>query len=300
MPGSLQATVQANQPQHTLGHIKQKLNGRLSQQQTFIIVEGKDDVEFYNAFFDTNKAFIYPSIKEDQNMGGCSYLMEIVATVLNNYQTDMIFGIMDTDYRKFYPFYRYPKGIFHTDHRDMEMTVLSFPNVREALFIWNTGFQDAITQITPAVKYQGGLRIINDLFRLGCKFREKAKISKLFNERQHSLYPDWKQKANQNFIKGCQNKKSNFLKRLYVFIISRLAIMLQTLSLYKRGNDYDVCRGHDMLSLLSYQMIHTQTYSEKTIWEKMVQAYSIQDFKTTHLYKTISQWEKKHHVQILK
>lgn len=300
MAKSLQETVQSTQPKHTLGHIKHKLNGRLSRQLTFIVVEGKDDMEFYNTFFDSNKTFIYPSIKEDETMGGCSYLVEIVTTVLNSYNTELIFGIMDTDSRKFNPFYKNPKGVFLTDHRDMEMTVLSVPRIQETLFSWNHKFQDAITQTTPVVKYQGGLRILNDLFRIKCNFKEKAKIAKLFNEKQHTLYPNWKKRANQNFLKGCPNNKGHFFLKAYTFFAARLALMFQALSIYKLGNDYDVCRGHDMLSLLSYQMIQTQIYSEKTIWEKMAKAYSLQDFKGTFLYQAIHEWEKKHHIQIIK
>lgn len=300
MANSLQNIVQNNQPKHTIGHIRQKLNGTLSQQFTFIIVEGNDDVDFYHSFFHPNKTFIYPSIKEDNTMGGCSYLQEIVNTVLSWGITEKIFGIMDTDYRKYRPFYKYPQAVFHTDYRDMEMMVLSVPNVRAALNNWNNQFQNAIVTITPVVRFQGKLRIWNDLFKLGCNFKKTARISNLFNTNTHSIYTDWKTRAFKNFYKGCRNKKDSFSKRIYKSLLSRTVRCIHALPLYKNASDYDICRGHDMLSLLSFQMVRTDIYSNKNIWEKMIQAYSLMDFKATRLYRSIHCWENKHGVQIVK
>ena len=44
-----------------------------------------------------------------------------------------VIGIMDTDYRKYIEGYTYPRNIFHTDCRDMEMTALSTHSVKQAL-----------------------------------------------------------------------------------------------------------------------------------------------------------------------
>ncbi|MBQ4055884.1 MAG: DUF4435 domain-containing protein [Bacteroidaceae bacterium] len=300
MATSLQNIVQNNQPIHTIGHIRQKLNGSLSQQITFIIVEGNDDLDFYRSFFKPNNSFIYSSIKENDIMGGCAYLQEIVKTVLSWGKTEKIFGIMDTDYRKYIPFYKYPQAVFHTDYRDMEMMVLSVPNVQAALNNWNNQIQNAIATITPVVRFQGRLRIWNEIFKLGCNFKKYAKISNLFNTKTHSIYTDWEKRAIENFYKGCRNRKDSFFKKIYKPLLSRTVRCIHALPLYKNASDYDICRGHDMLLLLSYQMVHTNIYSDKNIWEKMKQAYSLMDFKATRLYRSIRQWENKHQVQIVK
>lgn len=55
---------------------------------------------------------------------------------------------------------------------------------------------------------------------------------------------------------------------------------------------YDVCRGHDVLSLLSLMMIKTDAYTTKTITNKMIESSSLIDFKQTTLYSSLRVWEQ--------
>lgn len=62
---------------------------------------------------------------------------------------------------------------------------------------------------------------------------------------------------------------------------------------------YDVCRGHDMLQLLSLTLVDVQTYSEKSIMNKMIEAYDLNDFRATRLYASILTWQTSESVNAL-
>lgn len=58
--------------------------------------------------------------------------------------------------------------------------------------------------------------------------------------------------------------------------------------------DRHICQGHDVVRLLQYVM-----NPNDLLRERMVKAYSPDDFKTTRLYTDISNWGKKHGVSVL-
>ena len=67
----------------------------------------------------------------------------------------------------------------------------------------------------------------------------------------------------------------------------------------KIKNLYDVCRGHDLLKLLSLTLVDVKTYSVEAIMVKMTEAYSMDDFKATRLYASILAWQTSERVTAL-
>lgn len=295
MAGPLRTRIEQDVTKHTLGHIDTKLRGMLGNRTTFVIVEGSDDLAFYKRFMDISKTTSYYSTKlSDEGKvqdGGCEELQNIVRTVLREGRTDKIVGIMDTDYRKYLDGYQYPPNIFHTDHRDMEMTALSTPSVQQALRNWIRDFDSIFDGLKAMLRHAGELRIMNDRFRLGCSFKKKVKISCIFDTGRQAVVENWRAKYDGRFLRACLiKKKQSFIGLLKTLTALSKATVFYMFHSFASESDYDVCQGHDTLQLLSLSLVDTATYSQDTIWEKCFNAYTIKDFKNTRLYASLHSW----------
>lgn len=305
MASSTRTQVEQDTSRHTLGHILAKLNGARRTRTTFVVVEGSDDLAFYMRFFDRRVSTAYYSTKlmNDGNVqeGGCQELQNIVRTVLDDGRTDKVIGIMDTDYRRYMKGYEYPQNIFHTDHRDMEMTALSTPSVQQSLNAWIPDFDVTMRRIEPMLRHAGKLRIVNDLYRLGCSFKSRVKIGRVFDGNAHGVYPDWKSRYNRAFWRGCFRKKKGVSEMAKELQSLCKAVVHLTTHDYSKESRYDICQGHDTISLLSLCLVNTATYSKQKIWENCFDAYGLNDFKRTHLYASLHQWEvTRLHMSIIK
>lgn len=288
MDRPLRKSVDSRLPKYPLGIILAKLNGNLSQYQCYVIVEGHDDKSFYERFFDNSVCNIYWSQKEDGKDGGCAYLQEIVSHVLKVRRETRIIGIMDTDYRKFIRGYNMPANIYNTDHRDMEMTVLSTASVNGFLCNWCVRYSNAFIQITPIVRHIGCLRVINEIYNLGINFDIISKMSIVFDIKTHQIRQGWRQTINSLFF--TQKTK----KRLCMGGSKCYTI----LSHYKNIDLFDLAQGHDTLSMLGF-ILNDNDYSISKIWKEATSAYSLTDFKNTQLYQRIHEWEVRNNCVIV-
>lgn len=305
MASSTKTKVEQDMTKHALGHIFAKLNGRRISKTTFVIVEGSDDLAFYGRFFDKRVSSLYYSTKmlSDGSIkpGGCKELMAIVNKVLQDGRTTKVIGIMDTDYRKYIDGYSYPKNVFHTDHRDMEMTALCTHSVHTRLRGWIQDYDNRLGALEPMLRHIGEHRILNDKYGLGCSFRKHAKINLVYNEIEHRCYPHWKARFNKGFIKGCLKKEcKNTQERAMLLPNLGKALLFRMFHSYQREDFYDICRGHDVLRFLSWSHVDTATYSPDNIWEKCFDAYTMADFKRTRLFADIQGWERNNEVSLFK
>lgn len=305
MATTTRTKVEQDMTRHTLGHIFTKLKGQRRNRTTFVIVEGSDDLAFYGRFFDKRVVSAYYStkLKDDGNVedGGCEELQHIVKTVLDDGRTDNVFGIMDADYRKYVKDYVYPQNIFHTDYRDMEMTALSTFSVRQALSSWINGFENLWNQLIPALRYAGTLRILNDKFSLGCNFKKKCKIYKVFDEQSHRIAADWKYQYYKAFVRAClKSKNQTTFQKLCKRVFLIKALIHKCFFNYNQEDLFDICHGHDTIQLLSLCLVKTDVYSKLAIWEKCFDAYTLSDFAKTRLYTAINVWQTEKGVSLFK
>ena len=123
---------------------------------------------------------------------------------------------------------------------------------------------------------------------LSVRFHDNLRPAKFWDFRQQALAPDWKSASTTKFIKLAEGRCSD------------LDIMSFVIKLkLKDENTYNVCRGHDMLNLLSLSLIDVQKYSVSAIMSKMIESYSLDDFKCTQLYASILAWQTKENVNVL-
>ena len=260
---------------------------------------------FYRRFFDRRSVTAYYStkLKDDGSVdtGGCEELQRIVKAVLDDGRTDRVIGIMDTDYRKYVKGYTYPPNIFNTDHRDMEMTALSTPSVRHALSTWINDFEARLESLEPMLRHAGTLRIMNELFRLGCNFRGKCKIDKVYDEYTHSIYCDWKKRYDSAFLKSTLlNKKKSAKQKMKTVWDLCKAIVYGTCYSYHGECSFDILQGHDTIQLLSLSTGKISTYSNAAIWEKCFDAYTPTDFTRTRLFAAINAWQRNKGLSLFK
>lgn len=274
-------------PVYTKATIKAGLRTPIGASLVWIVVEDVDDRAVYKRFFDTAKTRILLS-ENDEGKKGCAYVEEIVTDILAEETEPRIFGIRDTDYTRYEdPPHCFPPAIFTTEHRDVEMMMFSAPSVKSALNAENTDLLLKLDEGKPVTRMMGYLRLCNHIYSLGCNFKRKVKISKVWNDSTHSLVANWKEQLLELFVKSCNTP---FSEELFNQTVEDKKL---------EEEDYlDICQGHDTLRLLQYMMISTQKYNETYIMACMTNAYSSDDFKQTGLYQAILNWSQEKGVSI--
>ena len=207
----------------------------------------------------------------------------------------LIFGIRDADYTRYEtPTHQFPPDIFTTDHRDVEMMMLAAPSVRTALNAWNPALLVRLKEGEPVVRMMGYIRICNHIYFLGCSFKKKVKVSKLWNDTSHSLIENWESVLMTLFLSNHNNTFNNphvpFTAEKY-----HLAIVEKGLD---NEDSLDICQGHDTIRLLQYMMVHN-LYNETSIMHYMTKAYELSDFRQTKLCNSILAWEARKGVNIV-
>lgn len=279
---SLKDTVNRLQPCYTESVILLARNSPGGENCVWIVVEGDDDIEIYEKFFDPDCTKVLPS--EIDGKKGCTYLEQIVANLLSTDISIPVFGIRDADYTRYEnPPRKFPNSVFATDYRDIETMMLAAQSVTRALMKWNHRFSNALIQCLPIARHIGYMRACNYLNDLGCNFKKRVKTSVAWDENTKTFVPDWQERLLKLFLTNC---KKPFSQQQWKTEICKRGL--------NREEDLYICQGHDLLRLLQYTM-----NPNDRLKERMVVAYSLSDFRQTHLYKDISAWEKTHHVKAL-
>lgn len=280
---SLEQTVRELQPQYTEAAILIARNSPGGENRVWIVVEDDDDIEVYEKFFNNDRAKVMPSTTREGKKG-CVYLEQIVTNLLAFDKEIPVFGIRDTDYTRYeaQP-HVFPNSVFATDCRDIELMMLSAPSVISALTRWNSGFPAALKRCRPIARHFGYMRVCNYLYNLGCSFKSKVKTSKILDKNTGTLRPDWRAHSLSLFLANC---KKPFSKQKWRNTVRAMKLAQE--------EDRHICQGHDVVRLLQYVM-----NPNDLLRERMVKAYSPDDFKTTRLYTDISNWGKTHGVSVL-
>lgn len=270
----------------------------------WVLVEGKADPYFYERMFDSNTTMVVMVGKPDCKgviHGGNIIVKELVKKLLAFSRNPFIIGIIDKDWR---PFKKksnlpLPENIFETDHRDLEMTLLSYQriinvlktevmtsiNINHLVYLRkdkNTDwFRDVWIRCCNVSRYMGIFHIIASHFKTSdvC-----FTIPCYWEEKNHCLFPKWKDRLFITAIKQCKISKL----RLSIY---RCWINLRYCP--SRRPFFDVCRGHDFLSVLSCMLIDKSHFSEEWMTFFMTNEISKQEIKSMQLYAHIGRWMNK-------
>lgn len=285
---SLRETAAGDEPKGTKSTIKFALRTPRGRSIVWVVVEDVDDAVVYERFLDKDKTKIYPSTDE-MGYKGCANVERIVSEIKLEEADALIFGIRDTDYTKYESVkHVFPEDIFVTDCRDIEMMMLEAPSVQNALKEWNSCIPDMLERGEHIARIFGYMRICNHLKGLGCNFRHKVRIASVWDCNSHSFCSGWESLVVKSFIDNCNKPFTELEFRKFVYALN-----------LENEPKYNVCQGHDVLALLQYMMVETGIYNKKSIRDRMVAAYSRDDFSQTKLCKSIYDWSLGKKVSIL-
>lgn len=283
---SLEYLSSRDDSRHIVNSIEIALKSSLGRQYVWVIVEAEEDFDFYKKFFN-DKTKVYSASAQNKK-GGYIVVEKFVEEIPKSWPDVKILGIRDADYTKYQEEqYQPPQNIFLTQHRDLEMMMLSFSSACKGLERWNTQFPNKIDETLPYAKVLGYLRIYNQERNLSCMFRNaKVSLKSEWNDDLHQMNDDWESSLQEKFENGVKCKLPTF-----AFDLNDYRSFIQMKDL-EQESAYDVCRGHDVLSLLSLMMIKTDAYTTMTITNKMIESSSLIDFKQTTLYSSLRVWEQ--------
>lgn len=278
MVGSIRGAVE--QPKYTLSSILQGLHSPRGIKTLWVVVEDNEDKAFYEKFSNLNTSRIKTS--EDENgYKGCEKLESIVREIRGKGYTNII-GIRDADYIR-YGGELIPSGIFVTDQRDLEMTLLYSQSVKDCMSSEIAGFVSDIERSMQICRFAGYARIMNSVHDLGCNFKRKVKISKVWDGNNHTVLPDWQERYLDNFIAQSKPECSITREAFYTFVESHSL---------EEESDYYVCQGHDVMRVFHYIKRNAPSCQPLTLVMKMIDVYPYDDFKSTSLYQNTLDYSK--------
>lgn len=271
----------------------------------WVLVEGDADPYFYERMFDYSRTMVVKVGKKGTDgklYGGNKVVKELVANLMALGWTQLIIGIIDRDWRPFKKGTKMPLPlhIFETDQRDLEMTFLSCPSLREALkqevtstmnpnhkrwfkngyWCQKSGdwFRDVWEMCCNVSRYMGSLRIVAAHYELP---RVDFTVPMCWDEGRHALCDGWERRL---FRSAVEQTRCCYLRLLYCCWRVKYEYNLNQRVVY------DVCRGHDFLSVMSEMLIDKSHYSEKWMTFFMTKEIATTDIRSMRLYQNIERW----------
>jgi len=264
-----------------INDIRLSLNTEIGSEIVWILVEGEDDCKIYPKFFDETKARV-------EFVNGGKIQLTIAITTLTA-ETKQVIGIQDADFLHLERNYPEVPNLFYTDYHDIEMTMLSFDEVRTNLLteyrlldkqqdIWQNALQE--------VSYISYIRWHNEKNKCkinfnGLGYAKLAEITdgKIFMQKQNLL---------QELNARSKNKTEELTdSNIDGFITTN-----------KTTDFLNLCNGYDVTALLSLiiggQVSHTEFCRHLRL------SFTDQHFIHTKLYREIFDWQISNGYNILK
>ena len=268
------------EPQGTKSAIRQAMMSPAGMRTAWVVVEAEDDYAVYSKFMNPDTTVVKTS-EDNEGRRGYANVEIIVEEIREEVPQAHIIGIRDADYSKYEEGFSVTDNVFLTDRRDLEMMLLEAESVHQALKEWMSGFEEKLDTCFPICRHFGYLRIYNDVLELSIRFHDNLRTSQFWDYSTQSLVTGWRERCTERFVALANGQCTT--ASLEAFITSKLL---------SEESVYDICRGHDLLRLLSLTMIDVQTYSVPHIMAKMTAAFSLEDFKNTVLYENIQSWQE--------
>ncbi len=273
---------------YTQGLLEAAKNSDLGREKTWVIVESDDDCEVYGKFVvdDDSVKLRDSGCKETDKAGkdrirkGWARVERLVADYCSSLT---IIGIRDKDYTTFVDICNVTPNVFVTDCRDLEMMMIQAGVLQRIVLspVRGRDLSDILATVYEYTRFLGYMRIMNDVCDLSCKFHSFLKRSLLWDQTSHSYHPDWKKALIAGFL---EYSEKDVTARQFDDFVAKY--YLNTFS------EYDVCRGHDVVNHLSWNMVDNK-YSQRNLTKRMKEEYSLGDFQRTSLYAELRDWERR-------
>ncbi|WP_454988122.1 DUF4435 domain-containing protein [Capnocytophaga leadbetteri] len=276
MNRSLKANTDEN---NKINDIRLSLNTPKGSKIIWILVEGEDDCKIYPKFFDKDKT------KIEYISGGKIALTKALEVLLK--ETQQVLGIQDADFLHLNKLYPQVENLFYTDYHDIEMTMLSFEDVRNNLLteyelrdkqqtIWQNVLEEA--------SYIGYIRWYNDINNREIKFKglKYGDMIGLNNGKIYLIKSQLLEKLNER----SKNKKEDLTEKLITEFIEE-----------RTTNDsLNLCNGHDTINLFS--LLLEGKASANSFAKELRLSFTNEHFRRTKLYENLQKWQTQNKFQI--
>jgi hypothetical protein len=259
--------VEALTADDIIGEIRRAIRSDLGQRRVYILVEGIDDLKVYPALFVKEKVIL-------RHNGGKAALKKNLQMLLQ--ETNRVIGIMDADFSHLNNVNSDINSLFFTDKHDIEMTLLSFPEITSKIFSIIVPGADMSSILQKAIqdaRFISYVRWFNDVFQCSIDFDDFGIAHFLIKER----------KTLQELIMVLNSRSKTRTRDLNM-------LEVETFISENNTDDYfNLCNGHDVLSFLSiYLEPHT---SRQEIYNLLCAAFNPLLFSQTQLYREILEWQ---------
>ena len=263
----------------TINKIRLSLRHDTGKDLIWILVEGKNDTKIYSKFINGNNAEI------DFVGGGKIELEKALKTLIE--ETKQVIGIRDADFLHLKNKVASLENLFLTDYHDIEMTMLSFEDVRSNLFyeynvseakaskLWDNALDEA--------KYIGYIRWLNDFENLGILFKDLG-FRKLVEIKDDAIELN-KEQLIEELNKRSINKQKEITSQLISNFIEE----------NKTDDLLNLCNGHDVSAIIGLLLGINKT----TLESNLRLSFKIQHFVKTNLYSQLLRWQNENKFDIL-
>jgi hypothetical protein len=264
-----------------LSEIESAMKHEEAKNKVWVLVEGYLDVYMYYKVFNADKILMRKVEKGTVVTG--SVKKALIKTLENRSNAGMrnVIGIIDKDYEWLCNHDVAMPNLFETDGRDLEITLLMDPAVRQEIKANLPNIEDLCSITAPASRYIGYMYIAAE------KMNRKLGISKwgVSNFAQTgALLADYE----EHILAKLNNK----LKRWGEPTLSRNDIdtMVSNMQLDAVDDKY-IWRGHSTLPLLAYVNGQDNDYTDETISILLADCCTRENALNWNCFQRIKQWQ---------
>lgn len=265
-----------------INDIRLSLSSDAGSKIVWILVEGEDDCKIYPKFFDEAKA------KVEFVNGGKGQLTVALTTLTK--ESPQVIGIQDADFLHLEKTYPVVDNLFFTDCHDIEMTMLSFDEVKCNLLSEYRRLDDKDSiweNVVQVASYIAYIRWYNE--KNNCKIRfsglgygdyltETASCKILLEK--NDLLRELNTRSNNKTDELTSENIDDFI------------------AIHPTGDLLNLCNGHDVTALFS--LIIGNQVSIREFRRHLRLSFTMQCFAKTKLFSDIDNWQKEHGYAILK
>ncbi|MDR1180868.1 MAG: DUF4435 domain-containing protein [Bacteroidales bacterium] len=266
-----------------IDEIRLALNSETGNQIIWVLVEGEDDCKIYPKFLDEIKASV------EFVSGGKGQLMIALNALAK--ETKQVIGIQDADFLHIDKNYPAVTNLFYTDYHDIEMTMLSFDEVRCNFFteyrMLKKRYDNIWQNVLQESSYIAYIRWYNEKNNCKIRFSELGYGDNLteMSDGKISL-------KNKDLLQTLNARSQNKTEELTGENIDKF------ITINKTDDLLNLCNGHDITALLS--LIIGGRVSHKEFCRHLRLSFTFQHFSQTRLYSEIAGWQIKYGYSILK
>lgn len=264
---------------------------RTGSRETMLLVEGESDSLCFQRFVDLDKCCILP-------MGGKGNALDVLEGIKKE-GVKGVLAIVDADFWHIDKNGPQSKDVLPTDCHDLELMIIKSKSFKS----WYDSFASKGKTKTFLDKH--GCNDIKELLLLLCRPIGMLRWVSAKNDLQLAFQKDGAELNLKNIIhktlltvdesKLVRNvlNLTTGVNHSYVAIKKMLCKALKE----KNFNLFQICRGHDVTTLISIGLTKVigsksrQIASRENIEKALILAYDSQDFQKTRLYKQVKRWE---------